>query len=37
MSEVMPISMTVNGKAVEGNFLPAEALEAENDIVVVMG
>ncbi len=30
-------SMTVNGKAVEGNFLPAEALEAENDIVVVMG
>lgn len=30
-------SMTVNGKAVSGNFLPAEMLTDNNEIVVVLG
>lgn len=29
--------MTLNGKELEGNFIPAEMLQAENDVEVVMG
>ena len=29
--------MTVNGKEVSGNFLPAETLEAVNEITVTLG
>ena len=30
-------AMTVNGKQIEGNFLPADQLEAVNEISIVLG